>query len=157
MIIGVLLVALFLLPFILSGIGKDKDQFQLCQALKKNAGENGCSISQIEYWTDSAIGLAEGTNDLFYVHRHSGNEVVQHIKLTEIRYCRVRKIVRQIRDKRRTYSTIDKIELDLIPFDNSKPEIFLEFFYAEGSNYLNNELLLAEKWSKIVNTKLVHS
>jgi hypothetical protein len=156
LLIGTLLLALFFLPFILAGIGKNKEQLRLSRALKKKAAEDGCSISQIEHWTDSAIGLAEGTSDLFFVHRHNGNEIVQHIKLDDIRYCRVRKFERQTRDKSRTYSTIDKIELDLKLFDKARPEICLEFFHAEGLNYLNNELLLAEKWAKIVNAKLVH-
>jgi hypothetical protein len=155
-LIGTFVVALFILPFFLMEISKNKGKKHLKEALNKIAEDNKCNITQSEFWTDSAIGLDENTNHLFFVHTFNGKETIQHLLLQDYRNCKVNNISRNIKDRQGDHKAIDRIELEFSPIDKSKPETFLEFFNSEGNKFHTDELMVSEKWSGIVRKRIVN-
>lgn len=153
-IIGTLLVAMFVLPFFLVGIGKNNNQKQFKTILANLAEEHSCKITQSEFWTDSAIGLDEATNDLFYVHSYSGKPMGQHINLSRYKGCKVNNYSRHVKDNLGNHTAIDRLELELTPLEKGKSHLILEFFSADGSKLFSNEFEVVEKWSKLINEKI---
>jgi hypothetical protein len=153
-LIGTFVVALFILPFFLVGIGKNKEKKHLKDALSKIAEENKCNISISDYWADSAIGLDEHNNHLFFVHTYNGKEMVQHLFLHNYRGCTVKNFSRNIKDSDGDHRAIDKLELELTPVERGKPIERLEFFNSEGNKLHSNELLATEKWRDIINKRV---
>lgn len=153
-IIGLVIIALFVLPFFLVGVGKNKGQKHLKQALLKIAEEHSCNISEYELWTSSAIGIDETTNNLFFVHLHNDIETAKHIKLSDFRICKINNYSRVTKDREGNHTAIDRLELELTPFEKVKPVTILEFFNADDSKLYSNELMMVEKWAQIINEKL---
>jgi hypothetical protein len=150
-LIGTFVVALFILPFFLFGMSKNKEKKHLKDALSKIAEENKCNISISDYWADSAIGLDESSNHLFFVHAYNGKEMVQHLFLHNYRGCTVKNYSRNIKDNVGDHRAIDKLELELTPVERGKPTERLEFFNSDGNKLHSDELIVTEKWSSIIN------
>ena len=72
------------------------------------------------------------------------------IKLSDIERC---KTVNQGRDVNGIGKVIDKLQLVMYPYGH-KGEIVLEFYNAEVSMQLHDELLIIEKWAKKINAHL---
>jgi hypothetical protein len=153
-IIGILVVALFILPFFLMGISGNKDKKQLREALCKIAEENKSNLSLTEYWTDSAMGLDENTNHLFFVHTFNGKETLKHLNLKEYKFCKVNNFSRNIKDSNGDHRAIDKLEIELTPLEKGKRIELLEIFNSDGSKFHTYELAVAEKWTTIINKRV---
>jgi hypothetical protein len=153
-LIGALVVALFILPFYLAGKSSNNDKKHLKRALNKIAEEHKCKLSQADYLSDTAIGLDENTNHLFFIHSFNGNETVQHLLLKEYKNCTVKNFSRNIKFRETDYRAIDKLELEFTPKDKGKAVVLFEFFNSEGSKLHTDELALAEKWTVIANKRV---
>jgi hypothetical protein len=153
--IGIVLITLFILPFVLVGIGKNKEQKMLNSLLLKLADDNNCKILQAEYWSDSAIGLDETGNNLFFVHRGNSQVNSEYIKLADVKSCSIRNHSRNVKMMEGNHMAIDKLELVFMKKEKNSPETVLEFFNADGTKLYSDEVMLVEKWRKIVSSKLV--
>jgi hypothetical protein len=154
LLIGIVLISLFILPFVLVGVGKNKEQKMLNRLLLKLAEDNNCKIAQSEFWTDSVIGLDETGKNLFFVHRVNSQDNSEHIKLTDVKSCSIRNHSRNVKMMEGNHMAIDKLELVFIKKEKNSPEVVLEFFNADGSKLYSDEVMLIEKWNKEVNSKL---
>lgn len=153
-IIGMLVIAMFILPFLLVGIGKNNGQKQLKRALYKVASDNNSTLSKVEFMSSSAIGIDENTNDLFFVQTYNGVETFKHLKLSKFKSCKINKYGREVKDREDNHTAIDRIDLELIPVEKGKSSTILEVFNAEGSVLYSNELAIVEIWQQIINEKL---
>ncbi len=153
-IIGAIMLVLFIVPFVfLSGSTKSKEK-KLLQSLSAIAGKHNCKVTQHQVSREQIIGLDESANFVFFYKKVNGKEIVQHINLSEIQHCSVINLNRTFKNKKSSQQVIDKLGLNFIPVDKSKPETLLEFYTSENNQQLNGELDLIEKWAKIVNNKL---
>lgn len=153
-LIGILVIILFILPFVLVGVGKNKEKKHQMEVLFRTAEDFKCNISQYDYWTDSAIGLDEMANHLFFLHTSNGKEIVQHLLLQDFKCCAVKNFSRNITDREGDHRAIDRLDLEFTPIDKGKPIVHLEFFNSEGNKLHTDELLITEKWSGIVNNRI---
>jgi hypothetical protein len=152
--IGIVLIGLFILPFVLFGVGKNKDQKALTKHLLKLAEDQNCTIHNIELFSDSAVGIDEAEKNVFFVSRFNSILCSEHIRLAEVKSCSIRNQSRHIKTIDGSRSVVDKLELVFIKKEKSSSEIVLVLFNAEGSKLYTDELILVEKWCKIISSKL---
>lgn len=153
-IIGTLVLAIFTLPFFIVQYGNSSGRKHLKESLHRLANEYHCKVKVTDYWADTAIGLDEESAHLFFVHAFKGNEKAQHLNMSDYSGCRLKNLNRNIKDKQGDHRAIDRLEVELIPLVKGKPAASLEFFSSEGGKLHSNELMMAEKWVSLINSKL---
>lgn len=130
LVIGAIMIAICILPFILINNSIKKQKKQLLQALLALSDQKNCKMTQYELGSNLAIGIDENADLLFFFKRLKDKEISQHVNLK------------------------DKLELCISPKTKSRPDIFLEFYNSEENLQLNGELQLIEKWAKIINDQI---
>ncbi len=153
-LIGVLVAVLFVFPFILLSINKNKSGKQIKETITNVAKDNNCKITISDYLTNSAIGIDENKNHLFFVHKFNGKENIQNLMLSEYRCCEVKNISRKVKTNKGNLSAIEKIKLAFIPLDKNNPTVELELFNSDENTSFSDELIVTEKWANIINKRL---
>lgn len=108
------------------------------------------TLNESEYWGKSGIGIDEQKSVLVFLQDLNDTTTAECIKLSDIERC---KTVNQGRDVNGIGKVIDKLQLVMYPYGH-KGEIVLEFYNAEVSMQLHDELLIIEKWAKKINAHL---
>ena len=88
-IIGAISIAIFALPFVLYNRGNKKREKGFLQSLSKIALQNSCQISQHEIVGNSAIGIDETRNYVFFYHQVADKATEQFADLSEMQNCKV--------------------------------------------------------------------
>ncbi|WP_028890781.1 hypothetical protein [Tenacibaculum sp. 47A_GOM-205m] len=145
-IVGAVLLIICIAPFILVRKRQLTKKNEKLQILNNLSQEHNCFIQEYESCNDFILGIDKSKNFLFF-HKHSEETThSQVINLQEIDECVVIKKTRSINDK-----TIALIELNFI----KKNEVTSIIIYDEKTDLLiSNELLVANKWSLIINSSL---
>ncbi len=122
------------IPFALMNRSNKKREREFLEALNKLAEENSSKISSHDIWSNSAIGMDEITNMLFFTIKAKGSQTVEQINIADIQKCKLINTSRNFSNNGVNSKIIDKLALVFTYFD---------------------KLQLAEKWSKMVNEKIV--
>lgn len=153
-IIGVIMLSICILPFVLLNRGKSNSEKQLLYSLSNFAHKLNGKITLHDYCGGIVIGLDETANILFFVKQINGNEICQHIHLSEVQSCKVVSTSRAIKNKQGKGIIIEKVELSFAPVIKGKPDVLWEFYNASDSPQLDGEPQLVEKWAKAVNERI---
>jgi len=154
LIMGAILIAICLMPFILLGLSRKKREKQLLHSLTNIAEKQNCQISYHENCRELIIGIDESNHYLFFFKHENEKGTDQYVHLTEIQNCKLVNKSRAINKKENNVMVIDKLELSFRPIDKNKNEFSWEFYNSEVSSHLDDELQLLEKWVKIVNNQI---
>ena len=146
-IIGIIIVAICILPFILIGFNNSKKRKKTLQHLSDTAKTNNCTIEKSEFWHLTAIGIDQSNKMLFFTRRTDDTAIYKTIDLSQIQKCNL------VRTES-TNRAIGKLELQLEFFDKNKPNVSLEFYDKDQSMSLVNEIEISVKWHKIINQTL---
>ncbi len=153
-IMGVVAIATFVLPFLwLSNVRKKAEKKILTSLTDFAAGHNS-NISRSEILGDMAIGLDEQSNRLFFYKKSGDAAVKQHVELAAIKNCEVIKTSRPFSDNDGMHKVIEKLDLSFSPAAGNQPAIVLEFYDANKTIQLTGELQLVERWAKWVDERL---
>ncbi|QCX38308.1 hypothetical protein FF125_07630 [Aureibaculum algae] len=152
-IIGGVSVAICAMPFVLTNRSKKKKVKQLLISLKNIAKEHNSEITQHDIFKYYAIGIDASKNSVSFILKTEEEEQSYFINLSTIKKC---EIVKVGSSGAHSDKDIDKLDLKLSPVDKNKPDIMLEFYNAEVSYQLSDELQSIEKWNKTINN-LLHS
>ena len=150
-IIGSVSVAICAIPFVITNRSKKKKVKQLLISLKDLAKEHNSEITQHDIFKYYAIGIDESKNSVSFILKNEDEEQSYYINLSTIKKC---EIVKVGSSSVHTNKDIDKLDLKLNPIDKNKPDIMLEFYNAEISYQLSEELQSIEKWNNIINNLL---
>lgn len=153
-IIGAIIIAICIVPFIIMSQNRKKRERKTLQLLINIANQQNCIISKHEICGDFIIGIDETKNFVFFFKQLKDKVVEQYINLAEIQSCKVKNTARTVIIKNYNHNVIDKLELNFIPFDKNKKETTLEFFNTENSLQIVGEFQSVEKWSKLINDSL---
>lgn len=153
-IIGVVILLLFILPFVLMGMNKKKKAKQKLQKLRNFAGKHSCQISQFDFCGPFGIGIDETKNFVFFQKEINGNTSDQYVDLSNFKACKAMNTNRTVKQKEGNYTVIDKLELVFIPHLKSDTEKRLEFYNSDVNIQLHNELQILEKWAGFIDGKL---
>ena len=149
-IIGAIVVALCIVPFIVMSQNRKKRERKTIESLNSIAQRQNCSISKHEICGDFIIGIDEVNKYVFFLKKLNDKVVEQCVNLSEIRNCKLNNTARTVANQ----SVIDKLELSFIPIDKNKKEIALEFFNTDINMQLGQELRSIEQWSNFINDYL---
>lgn len=154
-ILGVVVLALFILPFVIIRRNRKQTERKFLQALSTLAEKSNCSISEYETWNNRyAIGIDKGAHKVFFVGKKDNNDNVENeVDLSLVQNSRVINTNRSIRNGKESYQVIEQLELCFDFTDNSLPRKTLMFYNAKHESLtVAGELQLAEKWAQIVNS-----
>jgi len=155
-IITVVILTVFcIILYLLIISGKKKKESEFLQNLFTLAEKNNCQISEYERWNNSIIGIDRKRNYLFFIRITNENETTQQINLTDIQKVRVIESSRIVSIKESNSKVVDRIELEFSNINRNKPDTIVEFYNTAYDNlFLAGELVIAEKWGKIINDKI---
>lgn len=144
-IIGAFIVIICIIPLALAYNKRKGRERKIKLALFNYAQSHSGSITNFDIWPDTAIGLDEEKNHLYFIKiSPSDEELQQHAALDNIKAISIT----GEDDPEHTD------QLELLLEHKSEPKIALEFFNRETALQINEELQLIKKWQAIVNSRI---
>lgn len=153
-ITGAIIIAVCVVPFILLANSGKKRKKQLLQTLNDLAEKRRGKIVQHDFWADSAIGLDQQANYLYFIRGGNGQDQVQEVNLADISLCKASNLGRTIGKKHGDYKVVEELELLLTPVEKGAPDISLEFYHHGTDLQINWDVKLLDKWAKLINDQL---
>ena len=151
-IIGLICVALFILPFYLSRRNRLKRENKYLSQIQQKALAIGSKISTHDFLQDGIIALDEQQAKLFFYRELNTGTQSQTIDLSKIQRCRLLNLGRNVAREGGSYRVTDKVKLVFTLLKKEQPEIIVELFDSEHTVQLTDELKLAIKWEQLINT-----
>ena len=154
-ITAILIAIACVIPFIIMNKINARREREFLHPLFSLAKHHHSRVSQFDTWSNAAVGIDHKTAMVFFFKKVNNTEISRHVRLTEIKKCRVVQETKTAYDELDNFRPIAKLELALEPLDKTKPDILLEFYNADadGGN-LTGELQLAEKWRQLINNSV---
>ncbi len=156
-ITGIVFLALFALPFVLDRRNRAGKKKRALLSLQQLALQHQCRIDQHELCGTVALGLDKGKNAIFYIREEKDGQSSKFAHLADIRSCNLVNALRSTKQGGAAIASTDRVQLNLLPKDASKAELYLEIFDAGSGLQLNGELQVAERWSKLIQDRLKHT
>ncbi|MEX2574950.1 MAG: hypothetical protein WD317_11660 [Balneolaceae bacterium] len=154
-IISIVALSFFFVPIFYYEVYKKRAAKKLESYFNDLARENKIGLTQYEVWRDSyAIGIDRDSNHVFYLKKNNAQDKTDLVDLSEIKKCRVSRIENKIKTDNGYTKITSRVDLELTHYNPKFSDIKIEFFREEGGNTLRNEVLLAEKWSGVINSRL---
>ncbi len=144
-IIGMVLIALCIVPFLFIYKKKKEKQQLLVAQLKAQAITSGCAITRHDLWHNTVIGIDDNMKCLFFLRKTKNGEAYAQAHLAGINNCYIIG----------ADSTIDKLELVLVHNSTKEPDTVLEFYNSASLMQINTELQLVKKWQAIVEENII--
>jgi hypothetical protein len=145
-LIGIICVAICAMPFVLTNRSKKAIVKRQLIVLKDLATQHNNTITQNEINSFYAIGIDETKKSVSFILKGETEIEQQFVDLSTIKSCEIVSINKS--------KHMDRLYLKLMPIDKTKSEVILEFFNADVSYQLGEELQSIEKWNKIINNLL---
>lgn len=153
-IIGIICIAICVLPFVLMSRNKKKKEKELLTSLKDFAKQHDSEITQHEIAENFAIGLDNSKNTICFLQKTKQEVNLQFVDLNTIKNCEISTINRTLT---KNETEVDRLNLKLNNIDKNKPSVMLEFYNADVSFQLSNEYDIIENWNKLINNLLHNS
>ena len=144
-IIGAVLIAICVVPFVLINKKKKEKQQLLLKQLKAQAITYGCAITRHDLWHNTAIGIDDNEKCLFFFRRTKDGEVQKQAHLAGVGKVYING----------AGNAIEKLELVLVHNSSKEPDTVLEFYNSATLMQINAELELVKKWQGIVEESLI--
>ncbi len=146
-IIGLILVLFCALPFVLMAKKSAEKRKIKMQTLTNYVQKNNGSVHQYEFWNQIGIAI-DTTNKMLYFSSNT-----QEIDSYQAFYLKDYKTCTIVKSEDNT-KAINKLELQLNPFDKTKPDTFIKFYERGKSLLIANELEIIQKWETIIKEQL---
>lgn len=153
-IIGVIALAICILPFIALSRSRKKTEQQRLSALQNFAARQNCQLSEYEFCGNLSIGLDMVNKCVFALRKTEGGEISQYINLHGVQQCKAIQTSRNLNSKEGEYKVIDRIDLSFVPVAKNEPDTLLEIFNAQENLQMVGELQLADRWEKRISNLL---
>ncbi|REH52498.1 hypothetical protein C7448_103233 [Tenacibaculum gallaicum] len=147
-IVGATLLVMCVGPFILVRKKQLTKRNKKLQALHTLSQEHNCTIQEYEFCNDFVLGIDKTKKTLFFYKQSQENTYSKIIDLQTIEECTVVKKTRNINDR-----TLSLIQLNFINA-SKKENISITIYNEETDLLISNELLVANKWSLLINSNL---
>ncbi|CAN5133944.1 hypothetical protein BH09BAC1_BH09BAC1_29960 [soil metagenome] len=147
-IIGLIVVAAFILPFMLSGKSRKKNEKRLLASLQSLADKQNAPIGEHDFGTNFAIGVSKDGQHLFFTKGEEGKEVGKHLPLEQIQRCKSNTATHMVEVGKSKESVIDRLELVYQFKDNKQPDHIWILYNAADNTQLNDEIEVMRRWEK---------
>jgi len=153
-IMGAVLIALIIIPFIIYSRNASKKKSQLLKQLKALASANNGQISRHEFSGHTLIGIDENKRLVFFIKKIHDQLTEQFIDLAGIQEVKIYNGGKLINNQNAEVRISDKLEMGFIPREPGHVTTKLEFFNVKDNFQLHTELQTAEKWAEEINSLL---
>lgn len=153
-IMGIILIAIVVVPMVLLGRKGKKTKHKLLDLLTIFANQKNCQITEHEACGDFVIGLDNRNNFVFFIKVTGEDYETNSVNIAETKNCKSNIVSRTVSFNGRNDKVIERLSLSFIPKSNIIPAVELEFYNAEKSTQLVGELQALEKWQKIINDQI---
>ena len=150
LIVGAVLIALCILPVVITEISRKNREKKLFRLIKSEAEGQNCNITKFEHCCNNIIGLDEANKVLFFIKKRDSGIISRFADLKEIQNCKAQNLSGSSDNNGTDYQFTRKVELVLKPGIKNKPDVVIEIFDSEEGRQLSGELQLAEKWSEMI-------
>lgn len=154
-IVGLVLVALILLPILYFNFKKGIAKKQMLDAFKALAREKGVEISEHEFWRDSVIGIDPVKKMVLYQRKNDAENVVQVVRLEDVSRCEQVTISSTpetaVKGEQRV---IQRLDLKFTFKAKNWPDELLTFYDADKVLQLDDDIVRMSTWHKAI-TKLL--
>lgn len=150
-LIGLLVVALILIPFIAMGRKSGRNARELGSLLRDFAATHDGNITRMDYVRNMALGLDERERVLYFLKRTAEGNQTRRIDLNHVRDCRVVQTRRTVRQGGVADSFIESLRLAFSLAAVKQPDDIIELYNADETMQVTSELQLANKWASLVN------
>lgn len=146
---------LFSIPFILLNIAHRKKVKRNMLLLKHEAGKSNLTVAKFNTWGNTAIGMDETANVVFFTKKTTDGKTARQVALAETEKCRIANIKRTSYDGKEHYSITERLDLVFEASDKKQAETVFPFYDIQyDGGMLTGELQQAENWCSIINDKI---
>jgi hypothetical protein len=154
-IIGIIALSFFIVPVIYFEYFKKHTTKKFTAYFNEIAQNNGVKLSQFDIWRDSyAIGIDSDAKQILYLKRKNGQDETQFVDLSEVNKCRVSKDDERIKTPNGEQRVTTQIDLQIEFKNPEKPHLTITFYNGKNGDSVRDEVTLADKWSRLINSKL---
>lgn len=154
-IIGVLMLTVFIVPFVLSNKSRKNKENLLKKMLFNIAEKENSDITEFNQWDNTAIGISATSKKLFFYRKLEDSEINYSIDFQSIQHCKIVNISRLLKSNNENYQIVDRLELNISTYIKNKQNIVLEFYNSDIEAQMNGELFLIDEWNKKINSLIV--
>lgn len=150
LLVGLISVGLFALPFVLTIRGRKRKQRKLMNSISALADRYNTKIGESEFCGNYAIGMDPEQRFVFF-HKQFGDRVEEQIVvLLDMKSCKSLNQSSNVGGNR----VIERLGLQFVPKDRDKAETVLEFYNDNEDNQLSGQFQSMEQWSKLIGNRL---
>lgn len=153
-LIGIIALALFIVPLFIVYLNSKKTQNKMLQALKDQAQQYNCKISQHEFCGDFVMGIDMKENFVFFAKQNKEDVAFQFIDLSTVQLCQITKKTRTVKTRSENVTVTERVELKFTPDKPDQNETIFELYNDDVRMQLSGELQCADKWSNLINENL---
>jgi len=146
LLVGLISVGLFAMPFALSIRSRKRKRRKLMDSISAMADRYNTTIGESEFCGNYAIGIDPEHRFVFFHKKYEDRVEEQTVVLLEVKSCRTMNHGSNVGGDR----SIEKLGLQFTPRDKDKPEIVLEFYNDDESYQLSGEYQSMERWAKLI-------
>jgi hypothetical protein len=153
-IIGLLILALFILPIILismAGKGKGK-KFE--KEFFSEVSRNELKISEKDFCNEFAIGIDTSTNKVIYFDWSGPDRFKIIFDLADVKIFESIPGFKELNKKNFTYKNVNRLGLRFQFKEPDKPEVNITFYLAGFGKLSDQEAKLFKKWLDIFRNKM---
>ena len=151
-IIGVVLLALFIIPIVLISRSSRKKRNRLNDEILEIAQKHDLKISDSNTWNESALAIDEEKNKIIFIDETHGEKEVKIFGTKELRSFRTIPDIHK--DKSIDLRKEARLGLSFLFKESSKPEINITFYIAGFGELSKHEKQLFEKWSEKIRNRI---
>lgn len=156
-IIAIVALSFFFVPVLYFEYYKKRATKKFNAYFNEIAQKNSLNLSQFDVWRDQyAIGIDTRAKKILYLKHKKGQDKTLVLDLSELKRCRISKENDRIKTPNGDRRLTTRVDLQYEFLNPKKSEITVEFYKGENGDSVRGEVSLAEKWSKISNSKLTN-
>ncbi|PKQ63788.1 hypothetical protein BZG02_07105 [Labilibaculum filiforme] len=152
-IAGILMLSCFIIPVIILGYIKKRNNKQIANILSDIAKQYNCLIDEYEFSGKFIIGIDKNTKVVFFFQKEDPYHTIKQINLSDFKSAKAL-IARRANSTKDKSTHIDRLALAFQPLHKQQSTIELEFYNSEVSLDLNGELQTLEKWAGIISNQI---
>lgn len=156
-IIITVVLSFFFVPIIYFEYFKKRATKKIIAYFDQVAKKNNLNLSQFDVWRDHyGIGIDAGAKKIMYLKQMNSQDNIVILDIPEIKKCRISKEDEQIQTPDGDRRITSRVALQIEFLTLKKTGISLEFYKGKNGDTVRDEVSLAEKWSKVINSKLTN-
>jgi|WetSurMetagenome_2_1015567.scaffolds.fasta_scaffold21743_4 hypothetical protein len=154
-IMGICILALLVLPFIISYTRKTMKHKNLMRFIREVSEKEKLKISQYQMWEHNyIIGIDTESGKLIYFNKKENKKQGIVINLPDVAKCRIISTDQPQKKQSGDASPAYRLDLILTLNNSSDGEMVLEFYNSIAFSPSSEDFSIIKKWSDIVNSNL---